>query len=82
MIRIDMVMPENCKECRFRSNKWCYCIPEFESQPTPTDLDKRPDWCPLLPVNAKMPKPAIDDFMKKILDACEKEIQRRVTEHE
>lgn len=82
MILIDMAMPENCKECRFRSGKWCYCIPQFECQPTPIDLEKRPDWCLLLPVNTEIPKQAMDAFMKKILDACEKEIQRRVTEHE
>lgn len=49
----DMEMPQSCVDCRFRSDGWCYAIPEGENQPGETRNDTRPDWCPLVEV----PKP-------------------------
>lgn len=45
-----MEMPENCNECRLLGERrWCWAIPVDETQPGPTQEDKRPDWCPLRP---------------------------------
>lgn len=49
-VLIDMEMPQNCAECRFRSDGWCYCIPEDARQPTETRTDCRPSWCPLVEI--------------------------------
>lgn len=57
-IMIDMKMPKNCAECRFRSDGWCYAIPEYEKQPTETKNDRRPYWCPI----KETPKHAGDAF--------------------
>lgn len=45
---VRMEMPENCGECRFRSDGWCYGIREFDPQPGPLDFEKRPSWCPII----------------------------------
>ena len=45
---VRMEMPENCGECSFRSDGWCYGIREFDPQPGPLDFEKRPSWCPII----------------------------------
>jgi hypothetical protein len=45
---VRMEMPQNCGECRFRSDGWCYGIREFDPQPGPLDFEKRPSWCPII----------------------------------
>ena len=47
MLIVDMPMPMNCGECRFRADGWCYGIAEFEIQPTALNFDARPSWCPI-----------------------------------
>ena len=47
MLMVDMPMPMNCGECRFRADGWCYGIAEFENQPTALNFDARPSWCPI-----------------------------------
>ena len=45
---VRMEMPQDCGECRFRSDGWCYGIREFDIQPGPLDFEKRPSWCPII----------------------------------
>ena len=45
---VSMEMPQDCGECRFRSDGWCYGIREFDPQPGPLDFEKRPSWCPII----------------------------------
>jgi hypothetical protein len=72
---VRMEMPQNCGECRFRSDGWCYGIREFDPQPWPLDFEKRPSWCPIicqLPeghgrlVSEKSVRWAIDDIVLEI----------------
>lgn len=46
----DMELPKSCSDCRFCAGKWCYVIPEYEWQIDSCRPDRRPDWCPLIPV--------------------------------
>lgn len=45
-----MEMPKSCSDCRFCADKWCYVIPEDGWQIDFCRPDRRPDWCPLIPV--------------------------------
>ena len=50
MIRIDMLMPESCSECRFKTKReFCKAMPDNFCGCT--NDEGRPEWCPLKEVN-------------------------------
>ena len=81
MIQIDMEMPSRCDDCPC-SYDFRYCTVAGQVINLETSGETRMEFCPLIPVNTEMPKSVMDDFMKKIRDACEKEIPKRVNEHD
>lgn len=58
MIKINMEMPRNCKNCRMVDEEFIYCHAKGDIQAWECwhDLDngedKRPSWCPLIGVDS------------------------------
>jgi len=44
-----MQMPESCFGCRFRHDGYCFAKEQQDNRPE-WEQDKKPDWCPLIPV--------------------------------
>ena len=42
----DMKMPENCGECRFMVDGWCYAMSN-DYGVRQDSMIRKPDWCPL-----------------------------------
>ena len=64
MIRINMRMPKNCKECPMCHTYGGMCV-LFDGVPAHAldiDGEKRPTWCPLQEGNAK---PVEGDYLKQ-----------------
>lgn len=88
MIQIDMEMPDKCKSCRFFvdceqcEGKTSRCTAKddyFDTEYGDSIIPKeRPDDCPLISVK-EIPESERDGFIKKFLEACANEIQRRMT---
>lgn len=52
MVGIDMRMPRNCGECRFKSHSWCAAKEAFDKRHEEVREKKRPTWCPLIELSA------------------------------
>lgn len=58
MIKINMEMPQNCKNCRMVDEEFIYCHAKGDMHAWECwhDLDngedKRPSWCPLIGVDS------------------------------
>ena len=50
MIKIDMEMPESCMKCPLSPENWVYATCKIAGKAV--WLTKRPDWCPLIEVEA------------------------------
>ena len=44
--------PSSCSECQLMVDRFCYGIPMDETH-FDIDIDKRPSWCPLIPLPKK-----------------------------
>lgn len=65
MIAINMKMPEKCSECWFETPRGFCCAkcPEFAGH---TEIDGKPDWCPLIPVAQTNPKAYFtEDYIRR-----------------
>lgn len=81
MVQIDMKMPSCCDDCPC-SYDFRYCTVAGQAINLETSGETRMEFCPLIPVKTEIPKSAMDGFIKKAMDACEKEIQRRMKEYD
>ena len=57
MIQLDMEMPKNCAECRFRNPDYGFCYADYDGNVI-HDSNFRPDWCPLRNVKKEKAKHA------------------------
>ena len=62
----DIIMPDNCSECRFESE--CgFCIAEPPNFCGETMDNRRPDWCPLIEVKVPHGKLIDGDKFYKVM---------------
>lgn len=49
MVAIDMEMPTDCYDCRFRGDYFCYAMPNnFTGFTYEIEGGGKPEWCPLI----------------------------------
>lgn len=62
-----MDMPSSCSECNFQQYGVCHAVRK-SIVGTPTDLKRKPDWCPLRELPEKKDSMNLNSIMEKCKD--------------